>query len=93
LKTNIKGEKIVHMDRAIFNLGTSVEATSLYILLCALLDQGESLTLDRAGVQWNGTREELKKAAEELAERGVLSASKPLTQDQPLQLNSPGEWQ
>jgi hypothetical protein len=81
------------MDRAIFNLGTSVEATSLYILLCALLDQGELLTLDRAAVQWNGTGEELKKAAEELAERGVLATSKPLTQDQPLQLNSPGEWQ
>jgi hypothetical protein len=83
----------VHMDRAIFNLGTSVEATSLYILLCALLDQGELLTLGRAAVQWNGTGEELKKAAEELAERGVLATSKPLTQDQPLQLNSPGEWQ
>jgi hypothetical protein len=93
LKTNIKGEKIVHMDRAIFNLGTSVEATSLYILLCALLDQGELLTLDRAGVQWNGTGEELIRAAEELVERGVLAAIKPLTQDQPLQLNSPGEWQ
>jgi hypothetical protein len=93
LKTNIKGEKTVNMDRAIFNLGTSVEATSLYILLCALLDREEPLTLDRASVQWNGTREELIKAAEELAERGVLTVTRPLTQDQPLELNSPGQWQ
>ena len=81
------------MDRAIFNLGASVEATSLYILLCALLDQGESLTLDRAGIQWNGTREELIKAAEELAERGVLATSKPVAHDQAIQLNSPSKWQ
>jgi hypothetical protein len=84
----------VPMDRAIFNLKTSVEATSLYILLCALLDQGETLTLNRARVQWNGTTEELVKAAEELAEKGVLAAtSKPLGHDQPLQLNSPAQWQ
>ncbi len=45
----------MHMDRAIFNLEASVEATSLYILLCALLDQGEPLTLDRAhrAMEWN----------------------------------------
>ena len=80
------------MDRTIFNLGASVEATSLYILLCALVDQEEPLTLDRASVQWNGTREDLVKAAEELIQRGVLEGSQDLTQDQPLQLNSSDMW-
>jgi hypothetical protein len=80
------------MDRAIFNLKTSVEATSLYILLCALMDQGETLTLDRARVQWSGTNEELVRAAEELAERGVLVTGIPLALDQPLELNSPAQW-
>ena len=68
------GEKPMHMDRAIFDLNASVGATSLYILVCALLDQGEDgITLDRVGLQWNGSREELYAAAEELVLRGVLS--------------------
>jgi hypothetical protein len=82
----------VHMDRAIFNLETSVEATSLYILLCALLDQGEPLTLERASVPWNGTAEDLVKAAEELIQRGVLVASQPLTPTQSLEINPTDEW-
>jgi hypothetical protein len=80
------------MDRTIFNLGASVEATSLYILLCALEDQGDSLSLDRAGIQWNGSREDLVKAAEELMQRGVLAGSHPLTPEQPLQLNPSEMW-
>jgi hypothetical protein len=82
----------VHMDRAIFNLETSVEATSLYILLCALLDQGEPLTLERTAAPWNGTPEELVKAAEELIQRGVLAASQPLTPTHPLEINPSDEW-
>jgi hypothetical protein len=81
------------MDRTIFNLGASVEATSLYILLCVLEDQGDSLSLERAGVQWNGSREDLVKAAEELMQRGVLTGIHPLTPNQPLQLNPSDVWQ
>jgi hypothetical protein len=82
----------VPMDRAIFDLRASVEATSLYILLCALADQGDSLSLDRASIQWNGSREDLFRAAEELIQRGVLAASQPLTLDQPLELNPSENW-
>ncbi len=82
----------MHMDRGIFNLDASVEATSLYILLCALADQGDTLTLERASVQWNGTGEDLLRAANELIQRGVLAGSQPLTRDQPLQLNSADQW-
>jgi hypothetical protein len=82
----------VPMDRAIFDLRASVEATSLYILLCALSDQGETLTLERAGVPWNGTGEELVKAAEELIHRGVLAGRQPLTPHQPLAINPSDEW-
>ena len=32
------------MDRAIFDLDASVEATSLYIILCSLMDAGQALT-------------------------------------------------
>ena len=83
----------MQMDRGIFDLEASVEATSLYILLCALLDQGDTLTLDRASVQWNGSREDLVTAANELIQRGILAGNQPLTQDQPLQLNPRDQWQ
>ena len=82
----------MHMDRSIFNLEASVEATSLYILLCALADEQEPLTLERAGLQWNGTRKDLLEAAMELLQRGVLTGKQPLTDDQPLHLNPSHEW-
>ena len=78
----------MHMDRAIFDLNTSVGATSLYILVCALLDQGEQgITLDRVSVQWNGSREELHAAAEELVRRGVLTGG-----DGHFHVNSKEKW-
>ena len=80
------------MDRSIFNLRASVEATSLNILLCALADEREPLTLERASLQWNGTSENLLQAAAELTQRGVLTGNPPLTHDQLLHLNSSHEW-
>ena len=80
------------MDRSIFNLEASVEATSLYILLCALADKKEPLTLERASLQWNGTGKNLLEAATELLQRGVLTGNQPLTDDQPLDLKPSHEW-
>lgn len=83
----------MYMDRAIFDLNASVGATSLYILICALLDQGEEhMTLDRAMVQWNGTWEELHTAALELIRRGVLSTSDSESEMGPLHVNSREKW-
>ena len=82
----------MHMDRAIFDLEATVEGTSLYILLCALLDQGESLTLDRASVQWNGNGDSLFKAAQELMERNVLEEVRPLERDKPLRIQPSDMW-
>lgn len=82
------GDQAMHMDRAIFDLNAGVGATSLYILICALLDQGEhGITLDRVSLQWNGSREELDAAAEELVRRGVLSGA-----DGHLHLNAKEKW-
>jgi hypothetical protein len=80
------------MDRAIFDLQASVEATSLYILLCALLEQEETVTLEQAERLWNGTPEGLLKAAEELVQRGVLDGGKELSPAQPLTINSKDRW-
>jgi hypothetical protein len=62
----------MNMDRAIFELNASVEATSLYILLCALMDGGQAPTIQEALEKWTGTEETLMTAIEELARRCVL---------------------
>ena len=62
----------MNMDRGIFDLNASVEATSLYILLCALMDGGQSPTIEEALEKWPGTEETLLAAAEELIRRCVL---------------------
>ena len=82
----------MHMDRAIFDLHASVEATSLYILICALLDQQESPTLTRARVQWNGGGDKLVTAAKELMRRGVLEEMNPFSEDKPLRVNPKDKW-
>ncbi|MGV8075294.1 MAG: hypothetical protein AB2L11_12150 [Syntrophobacteraceae bacterium] len=80
------------MDRAIFDLNSSMEATSLYILLCALLDSGAIPTLNLARARWNGDEESLKKAAEELIQRGVLENRPPISDDKPLTINPSCKW-
>jgi len=82
----------MHMDRAIFELNVSVEATSLYILICALLDQGESPSLGRARVNWSGSDEELLNAAEELVRRGVIQAGQALGDEELLRINPSNKW-
>lgn len=63
------------MDQHIFELGLSVEATSLYLLLCPLAEGG--VPLNRAGVTpfWNAGPEALEKAAAELSVHGVIEQS------------------
>jgi hypothetical protein len=82
----------MNMDRAIFALKASVEATSLYILLCALLDQGAPPTLEHARAKWNGTDTNLATAAQELMQRGVLETLDPITEETPLTVNPSSKW-
>lgn len=81
-----------HMDRAIFHLRASVPATSLYILICSLLDEGQAPTLDHTRVLWNGTDEELNAAMQELTQRGILVPPRPMTNGRPLQLDLTSNW-
>ncbi|MHC1724478.1 MAG: hypothetical protein AB9866_00365 [Syntrophobacteraceae bacterium] len=60
------------MDRTIFMLKISTLATSLYILLCKLLDDDLPPTLERLRRIWAGTEQELVGAAEELVREGIL---------------------
>jgi hypothetical protein len=71
----------MYMDREIFNLNLSVEATSLYIMLCTFMDQGTAPTLQKAKMQWAGSGESLTAAVEELICRGVLNSPLPVADD------------
>jgi len=80
------------MDRAIFDMNLGLEATSLYILICALCDQGETPTMDRIRVQWNGSIEKLLEAAEELVHHGIADGSLPIRENEPLHINPREKW-
>lgn len=82
----------MNMDREIFKINLGVEATSLYILTCALVDQGEPATLERIRTLWNGSSESLLLAAEELIQKGVASGTLPLEEGSSLHINPSKEW-
>jgi hypothetical protein len=83
----------MHMDRAIFDLRASMEATSLYILLSSLLDQGQVPSLENARAKWNGTEEELLNAVDELMQRRVLEEIYPIPEKESLNINPSTRWQ
>jgi hypothetical protein len=60
------------MNQAIFRMGLSTEATSLYILLEHLSDGGATLTEDNVAPMWNGTTDEMDDALRELVARNIL---------------------
>ena len=60
------------MDRKIFNLNLSVEATSAYILVCSFVEGGAPATVESLGPFWNGPRQELPSALTELRSRGII---------------------
>jgi hypothetical protein len=82
----------MNMDREIFNLKASTEATSLYILICALMDLGQPPTLPEIRAKWNGDEQSLKDAVKELMRRGVLETAHSLKEDEPLNVQSKAEW-
>jgi hypothetical protein len=60
------------MDRSIFTLDLTVEATSAYILICGLAESGAPVTVESLGVFWNAPREALSPALEELKDRWII---------------------
>jgi len=70
-----------HMDRTIFLRNLSTVATSLYIMICQLLDDDLSPTPARLRKVWNGTEPDLAVAAEELVKEGILVPMDPSQED------------
>ena len=62
------------MDRLIFNLKLSVEATSAYILISAILGEGQRPSLDLIKNRWAAPDPALEEALEELIGRNVIES-------------------
>jgi hypothetical protein len=60
------------MDRKIFSLDLSVEATSAYILICTLTESRTPVTIESTGSFWNDSPEALTRALEELKGHRIL---------------------
>lgn len=80
------------MDRKIFNLNLSVEATSAYILICNLAESGTPITIESAGTFWNDTPEALASALEELKRHCIIVEALDANQMRQYYLNSSDRW-
>lgn len=61
------------METRIFELGLSVEAVSLYILLDHFEESMDRVTRDILLTKWNSTEEMLEKSLQELELQGVVT--------------------
>ena len=62
-------------NQQIFTLGLGVEAVSLYLLCCSLLDAGQELSLATISPTWNLSHNDLIANLEILLHRGILAAT------------------
>ena len=80
------------MDRKIFNLNLSVEATSAYILISNLAESGTPITIESAGTFWNDTPDALVSALEELKHHCIIVEVLDANQMRQYYLNSSDRW-
>jgi hypothetical protein len=80
------------MDRKIFSLNLSVEATSAYILICNLAESGTPITIESAGTFWNDKPEALVSALEELNRHRIIFEALDANQMRQYYLNSSDLW-
>lgn len=59
------------MDQAIFQMGLSVEGTSLYLMMVHLSDSGSPLVRENFLAMWNAKEHHLDQALRELLQRQV----------------------
>ncbi|MBF0529995.1 MAG: hypothetical protein HQK55_12155 [Deltaproteobacteria bacterium] len=62
------------MDRQIFNLNLSVEATSAYIVVTSIVDENRPPTLEAILGRWTIAPEALNRSIIELLDRGVVQS-------------------
>ncbi len=80
------------MDTRIFEFNAGLTATSLYILICSKIEEGQRPTLNAILPSWNASTEELVLAVEELSRLGVLRHVGNLDYDRELFVNTRERW-
>lgn len=76
------------MNQKIFALGLPVETVSLYLLCCALADQGTAITEENLQQVWNDSPQRLSQSLAELAARRIVEPAAA-----GFHLNPPHRWQ
>ena len=80
------------MDRKIFSLNLSVEATSAYILICNLAESDTPITIESAGTFWNDKPAALVSALEELVRHRIIFEVLDANQMRQYYLNPSDRW-
>jgi len=80
------------MDRKIFSLNLSVEATSAYIIICNLADSGTPITIESAQAFWNDKPEALVNALEELTRLHIIFEALDANQMRQYYVNPSDRW-
>ena len=81
------------MDRKIFTMGLSVEAVSLYILCCSLVDQGRTVSSRNILPVWNSSEKDLESAFVELERSGIARRIlSDLAGNEVFRIMDSGEW-
>jgi hypothetical protein len=80
------------MDSMIFKLNAGVYATSLYILICSQVDEGQRPTLNGILPSWTASADDLVLAVKELSELRVLQPIGQLDYDKELYVNRRERW-
>ena len=80
------------MDRKIFKLNLSVEATSAYILICNLAESGAPTTIESVGTFWNDKPEALVSALKELDRHGIIFEAQDANQMRQYYANPSDRW-
>ena len=75
------------MDRRIFELGLSVEAVSLYLILADLEHAAVPLTWEPIEARWTGSREKLEQSLKELEFQNVIAGV-----EEPLEILPSEKW-
>jgi hypothetical protein len=81
------------MDRKIFQMNLSVEATSAYILICNLAESGAPVTIESAGAFWHNTVETLAEAIGELKRHRIIYEIVDSRQMRQYLINSSDLWE
>lgn len=60
------------MSQKIFKMNLGVEAVSVYLLCCGIIDNGETITTKNLLKIWNGTMDVLQKSLSELEKSDII---------------------